>query len=114
MDIKDTVQTRPQGNAQVISDKGQKQESKPQTSQGHASDQDTVQLTYEVKKLHALHEKMLEQPLQIDNEKVARLKKAVEQGTYKPNPERLAQMMFESELNLQSTLEKFADKETSS
>ena len=113
MDIKDTTQARPQGNAQVISDKGQQKEARPQNSQSHASDQDTVQLTYEVKQLHALHEKMLEQPLQIDHKKVAQLKQAVEQGTYKPNPESLAQMMFESELSLQSTLDKFEDKDAS-
>ena len=114
MDIKDTTQARPQGgNAQVISDSGQQKETKSQNNPVHASDQDTVQLTHKVKKLHALHEKMLEQPLQIDHKKVAQLKQAVEQGTYKPNPESLAQMMFESELSLQSTLEKFEDKDES-
>ena len=107
MDIKDATQARPQGNTPVISDKGLQQEARSQNNQISASDQDTVQLTYEVKQLHALHEKMLEQPLQINHEKVAQLKQAIKDGTYKPKPESLAKMMIESELSLQSTLEKF-------
>lgn len=104
MEIKDPGQARPQGQPQVITDK--KKPGQNQTNAQPASPySDTVELTDEVKQVHALHESIKQQPLKIDHKNVERLKQAIAEGKYQPKAEVLAEKIFQSELELQTTLE---------
>lgn len=70
-----------------------------QAQQTAAPRQDSVSLTQSAQQLTQLQKKNNDSPT-INQEKVEKLKKAIESGEYKINPERLAQNIakFESEL----------------